>query len=124
MKVLKAVLLALVLALAASAADVSGTWSGTLKITGPEGQTQDDTIHLILKQEGVKLTGTAGPSASEQLPIEKGAVEGHKVTMEVPVPNGAFIFDIALDGDRLKGDVTLAAGGQTMKAKMDATRAK
>ena len=44
--------------------------------------------------------------------------------MEVPVPNGAFKFDVALEGDHLKGEVTLAAGGQTMKAKMDATRAK
>jgi hypothetical protein len=124
MKALKAVLLSAILALAASAADVSGTWSGTLKITGPDGQTQDDTIHLILKQEDGKLTGTAGPSAGEQLPIEKGAVEGNKVTMEVPVPQGAFKFDIALDGDHLKGDVTLTGAGQTMKAKMDATRAK
>lgn len=124
MKALKAVLLWVVLALAASATDVSGTWNGTLKITGPDGQTQDDTIHLILKQDGGKLTGTAGPSAGEQLPIEKGAVEGAKVTMELALANGAFKFDVALDGDHLKGEVTLAAGGQTMKAKMDATRAK
>ena len=124
MKALKAVLLSMVLALAASAADVTGTWSGTLKITGPDGQTQDDTIHMILKQDGGKLTGTAGPSAGEQLPIEKGVVEGNKVTMEVPIPNGAFKFDMAIEGDHLKGDVTMAAGGQAMKAKMDATRAK
>jgi hypothetical protein len=124
MKALKAVLLSMVLALAASAADVSGTWSGTLKIAGPDGQMQDDTIHLVLKQDGGKLTGTAGPNAGEQLPIEKGAVVGNKITMEVPVPNGAFQFDVAIDGDHLKGDVTLSAGGQTMKAKMDAMRAK
>jgi hypothetical protein len=31
---------------------------------------------------------------------------------------------VALEGDHLKGDVTMDAGGQTMKAKMDATRAK
>ncbi|MCX6627267.1 MAG: hypothetical protein NTW28_06525 [Candidatus Solibacter sp.] len=114
----------MVLALAASAADVSGTWSGTLKIAGPDGQTQADTIHLILKQDGGNLTGTAGPSAGEQLPIEKGAIEGAKVTMEVPVANGAFKFDVSLDGDHLKGEVTLIASGQTMKAKMDATRAR
>ena len=124
MRALKAFLLAAVLALAASAADVSGTWSGTLKIMGPDGQRQDDTIHLILKQDGGKLTGTAGPSAGEQLPIEKGAVDGNNVTMEVPIPNGAFKFAIVLEGDHLKGDVALTAGGQTMKAKMDATRAK
>ena len=124
MKARKAILLSMVLALVASAADVSGTWSGSLKVTGPDGQTQDDTIHLTLKQDGGKLTGTAGPTAGEQLPIEKGAVEGDKVTMEVPVPNGAFKFDVAIEGDHLKGEVTLAAGGQTMKAKMDATRAR
>lgn len=124
MKVIQAVFLSMVLALAASAADFTGTWSGTLKITTPDGQTQDDTIHMILKQDGGKLTGTAGPNAGEQLPIEKGVVEGNKITMEVPVPQGAFKFDVALDGDHLKGDVTLAAGGQTMKAKMDATKAK
>jgi hypothetical protein len=124
MKVLKALLLSIVLALGASAGDISGTWSGTLKITGPDGKTQDDTIHMILKQDGGKLTGTAGPNASEQLPIEKGVVDGNKVTMEVPVPQGAFRFDIALDGDHLKGDVKLSAGGQSMSAKMDATRAK
>ena len=44
--------------------------------------------------------------------------------MEVPIPKGAFKFDVALEGDHLKGDVTMAANGQTMKAKMDATRAK
>src|SRR5664279_1313687 len=103
MRALKAFLLASVLALAASTADVSGTWSGTLKIMGPDGQRQDDTIHLILKQDGGKLTGTAGPSAGEQLPIEKGAVEGNKVTMEVPIPHGAFKFDVAIEGDHLKG---------------------
>jgi len=124
MKSLKLVLFSIVIALVASAADISGTWSGTLKIAGPDGQTQDDTIHMILKQDGNKLTGTAGPSASEQLPIEKGAVDGAKVTLEVPIPKGAFKFAVALEGDHLKGDVTMDADGQTMKAKMDATRAK
>jgi hypothetical protein len=124
MQALMAVLFSAVLALVASAADVSGTWSGTLKITGPDGQTQGDTIHLILKQDGGKLTGTAGPSAGEQLPIENGTVEGAKITMEVPVSGGAFKLVVALEGDHLKGEVTVAAGGQTMKAKMDATRAK
>ena len=54
MKALRAVLLSAVLTLAASAADISGTWSGSLKVTGPDGQTQDDTVHMILKQEGGK----------------------------------------------------------------------
>src|SRR5260370_5110915 len=122
MKVLNAILLSLVLVLAASASDISGTWSGILKINGTDGQMKDDTIHMIVKQDGGKLTGTAGPSASEQLPIEKGVVEGNKVTMEVPLPNGAFKFAVALEGDHLTGDVTMSAAGQIMNAKMDAPR--
>jgi hypothetical protein len=124
MKAFLAVWLWVALALAASGADVSGTWTGTLKITGPDGQTQDDTIHLVLMQQGGKLTGTAGPNAAEQMAIEKGAVEGNRVTMEVPVPNGACRFAIALEGDRLKGDVTVSSGGQTVKATLDAGRVK
>ena len=124
MQALKAVLLSAVLALVASAADVSGTWSGSLKVTGPDGQTQDDTIHLTLKQDGGKLTGTAGPRADEQLPIEKGTIDGNNVTMEVPYFSGTFKFAVVLEGDHLKGDVAMSAGGQTIKAKMDATRAK
>ena len=123
MKLLAALALVLALTLSASAADVTGTWSGGLKVTGPDGQVQDDTIHLILKQDAGKLTGTAGPSADQQLPIDKGVVDGNKVTLEVAVGQGVFKFELALDADHLKGDVTLSAGPQTMKAKMDATRA-
>ncbi len=54
MRLLAALVLALTLS--ASAADLSGTWSGSMKVTGPDGQVQDDTIHLVLKQDGAKLT--------------------------------------------------------------------
>jgi hypothetical protein len=132
MKVLKAVCLAVVLAVvltvvlttAAGAADISGTWSGTFKVTALDGQVLDDTVHLVLKQEGDKITGTAGPSADQQLPIQKGAIQGNRITMEVPVPNGMYKFDVTLEGDHLKGEATVTAGGETLKAKMDATRAK
>jgi len=124
MRILKLALLVVVLALAASAADVSGAWDGTFKITMPDGQTQDDTVHLVLKQDGGSITGTAGPAADQQMPITKGTIAGNKITLEVPVPDGMFKFDLSLEGDHLKGDVTRSAGGQTMKAKMDATRAK
>ena len=47
-----------------------------------------------------------------------------RITLEVPVPQGSFTFEIALEGDHLKGEVTARAQGETVKAKMDATRAK
>jgi hypothetical protein len=124
MKIIRVALLAIVLVLTASAADVTGAWSGTFKITLPDGQTQDDTVHLVLKQSGGAVTGTAGPSAEQQVPIAKGTIEGNKVVLEVPVPDGMFKFDVVVDGEHLKGDVIRTAGGQSMKAKMDAARVK
>ena len=124
MKLMKAVLVAVVLVLAASAADLTGAWSGTFTITMPDGKTSDDTVHLVLKQNGSTITGTAGPNAEQQVPIAKGTITGNKVTLEVPVPDGMFKFDVALEGEHLKGDVIRTAGGESMKAKMDATRVK
>ena len=124
MRLITVALVALVLALTASAADLTGTWSGTFTITMPDGKTNDDTVHLVLKQSGGTITGTAGPSADQQLPIAKGTITGNKVALELPVPDGLFKFDCTLEGDHLKGDVTRTSGGQSTKAKMDATRQK
>ena len=124
MKVLNVILLTAVLALMASAADLSGTWNGTFKITMPNGQTTNDTVHLVLKQDGARVTGTAGPSADQQRPIARGTIEGARILFELPVPEGIFKFDLSLDGDHLRGDVTRRAGAESIKARMDAMRAK
>jgi hypothetical protein len=124
MKLIRCALLAVIMVLVASAADVTGTWTGTFTITMPDGKTNDDSVHLVLKQNGAAITGTAGPSADQQLPIAKGTISGNKISLEVPVPDGSFKFDVVLEGDHLKGDVVRTAGGESMKAKMDATRVK
>jgi hypothetical protein len=121
---MRALLLTLVFAMTAFAADVSGNWSGTFKVALPDGTTQDDTVYLALKQSGSTITGTAGPSIDQQAPIRTGKIEGNKITLDVPVPMGSFKFDIALEGDHLKGEVTATAQGESVKAKMDATRVK
>jgi hypothetical protein len=72
----------LVIALAAAtltAADATGTWTGTL--TPSDGQ--PGPAHVVLKQEGDKLTGTAGPDASEQHPIQNGRAENGTLTFEL-----------------------------------------
>jgi hypothetical protein len=124
MKVFRVALVFVVLVLTASAADVTGRWSGTFTFTLPDGKTADDTVHLVLKQNGGTITGTAGPNSEQQAPIAKGTITGNKILLEVPVPDGTFKFDVTLEGEHLKGDVTRTSGDQSMKAKMDATRAK
>jgi uncharacterized protein (TIGR03435 family) len=99
MKTLILTLLAPLLVLGAT--DVSGTWTGT--INGP--------IYLVLKQDGSKLSGTAGPSLKEQaLSFENGKVEADRIVFEI----GPYAFDLQADGETLKGQAK--NGEQTMRA--------
>jgi uncharacterized protein (TIGR03435 family) len=72
-----------------AAADVSGKW-----VSAP--------IYLVLKLEGNKLSGSAGPTEKEQLlTFDNGAVDGDRVTFKA----GSFQFSLKLNGDELKGEM-------------------
>jgi hypothetical protein len=114
-----------VLACAAVAADVdvSGKWSGTFNMTGPDGD-KDGTAILILKQSGTDITGTVGPSEDEQFPIQKGKIEGSKITLEADHGGHTMKIDLVLADNRITGEAQMEAEGTTLKAKIDVTRAK
>ena len=119
MKKLALTLLVLALAWTALAADVSGKWSGSFT---PEGM-DAGTAFLILKQSGTTLGGTAGPDESQQWPITNGKVDGNMLTGVATNPDGVtYKFTLTVDGDRIKGNIEVAAGGQTMKAVLDVKR--
>jgi hypothetical protein len=121
MKTLACTLLLALCAFTAFAADASGKWSGTF--TTDEGA--PSTGYAVIKQAGTEITGTAGPTADEQLPIANGKIDGDKVTFEVSHPSGMTLkMSLVLDGDTLKGDVTASREGQSMKAKLDLKREK
>jgi len=125
MKVFACCLLLLGLALSAAAADITGNWSGSFDITGPNGETKNSEALLVLKQNGSEITGSVGPNENERFPIAKGKIEGDKITLETAEGEGPAIkFDLVLDGDHIKGDATGSHDGQTMKAKLDVMRVK
>jgi hypothetical protein len=110
----------LLIALAAAtlaATDATGTWTGTLTVS--EGQTRP--AYLVLKQDGDKLTGTAGPDASEQHPIQNGKAEDGALTFEL---DNGMKFALKQDGDDITGEVTRERDGQTQKAKVAVKRVK
>jgi len=117
----------LVLAVLACAAvadvDVTGKWSGTFNMTGPDGD-KDGTAILILKQSGTDITGTVGPSEDEQFPIQKGKIEGSKITLEADHGGHTMKIDLVLADNRITGEAQMEAEGTTLKAKIDVTRAK
>jgi hypothetical protein len=111
---------------AATAADVSGKWSGNFTVTGPNNSAGDGSAFLILKQAGSEITGTGGPDENQQWPLAKVRNEGNNLTCEITSPDGIFFqISLTLDGDHLKGDVTVTApNAVNMKGKMDLTRVK
>jgi hypothetical protein len=106
-----------------AAADLSGEWAGKTKMI-LDGQVQEDTMHISLKQSGDRVTGTAGPAPDQRAPIRNGKVDGNRITFETPIPNGVFQFDLTLEDGHLKGSLVANAQGQTFKAELDLTRAR
>lgn len=122
-KVMRAIGLTLLLAsaLLAAADGVTGKWAGNFVIT-LDGETKDDVAYMVLKQDGTELTGTAGPNAEQQWPIQTGKVEGNKLTFAVQSDGPLVKFDLTLVDGHLKGEAKAEHDGHTMKAVMDLQR--
>ena len=107
------------------AADVTGTWSGSMAMTKGD-ETKDDTAYLVLKQTGAEISGTIGPNTEKRLTITKGSAEGNNVYIEAIVEgDNKLVLRLKLDGDKLVGD--LKAEGPTappISGKMSLTKEK
>jgi hypothetical protein len=123
MRTLLCFLVAAALAAAADV-DVTGKWVGSFNITNPDGETNESTAVLNLKQSGTEITGTVGPNEDEQAAIQKGKIEGNKITMEAEHHGHTIKFDLMLAADRITGDANMSRDGQTAQAKVELTRAK
>src|SRR5260370_9275214 len=89
--------------LAVADANVTGKWSGSFNTVGPNGEARESTALLVLKQTGPDITGTAGPTEDEQFAIQKGKIEGDKITLEVDHDGHTMKFDLILITDPLPG---------------------
>jgi hypothetical protein len=116
-------LLSLVLAtLLFAAEDITGNWSGSFVITSPDGDVKDTTAHLVLKQNGAELTGTAGPNPDKQWTILKGKIEGNKLTFEVQTDEPLIKFELTLIDGHLKGEAKGEHDGKSIKVSLDLKR--
>jgi len=101
---MKELALVLLLTLASTVADVSGTWTGTFSVPGSD---HKEPQLFTLKQDGRKLTGSGGPDAVEQYPITNGSVVDDVVKFELTTDNWAFKYNLKRVGQELSGDVLL-----------------
>ena len=108
-----------VLALAAFAADITGTWKGTIDTPGG---TFDNTF--ILKADGATLTGTLQGGPGGELKIEEGKIDGDKVSFAVNMEFGKLSYTGAVSGDDLKLKVTFGGGGDMPPMEINCKRVK
>ena len=108
-----------VLALAVFAADVTGTWKGSIETPGG---TFDNTF--ILKADGAKLTGTLQGGPGGELKIEEGKIDGDKVSFAVNMDFGKLSYTGTVSGDDLKLKVTFGGGGDMPPMEINCKRAK
>jgi hypothetical protein len=104
--------------------DLSGKWSGSFVITFSDGETKDSRAFMDLKQKGAEITGTAGESPERQWAIQKGNVDGNKMTFEVQTEGPLVKFELTLIDGHLKGEAKAEHEGQSMKAAIDLQRQK
>jgi hypothetical protein len=107
--------------ISATAADLTGKWSGSFKAEGA-----DHSIPqlIILKQQGSALSGSAGPVSNEQYPLENGRVDGNRARFQVTTGEWRFLYDLTLREDSLSGELTLESTTERRIAKVTLTRTK
>ena len=117
-----------------AAEDLTGKWTGSF-VMSMNGQTETEGAYMELKHVGKELTGTAGPSADRQWPIQKGTIvvsgaapkESTKASFDVQEGGGSgplLHFELELIDGHLKGNAKAEQNGMSMTAVIDLTRVK
>ena len=110
------------LTVSASAGDLNGKWSGTFKVDGGD---HDIPQIFILQQSGNVLTGSGGPDAQEQYPVENGRVDGDRVKFEVTTGEWKFAYDLRqTEPDVLKGNLELKSINNSRTATVALSKSK
>ena len=115
-------------ATAGQAVDISGKWDAKSTLTAPDGSGRTQTSPFVFEftQKGKTLTGTISPDAARVWKIEKGVVDGIKVSFQVQQPDGGPLRTLTLTyaKGRLTGTMKLERDGQTAETTIEADRAK
>jgi hypothetical protein len=103
---MRVAILACLAAVAASAAYVTGKWSG--EMNGPDGGI---TLVANFKQDGTKLTGTLDGPGGEPMQIQDGKVEGDKIVFAVAFNDMKIVHEGTIKGDTISLQIKFDGGG-------------
>ena len=93
MKFFASMLVLFVMAVTAYAADVDGTWTGTVQ--GPMG---DFPVGFTFKGDGTKLTGSTKAIDGSDIPIMDGTIDGNTISFTVTFDFGGMPFMLSYKG--------------------------
>lgn len=93
MKTFALLLLVLLCAVPARAADVDGKWTGS--ISTPNG---DVNVGFDFKSDGATLTGSTTAPDGGAVPIKNGKVDGNKISFLVSLDFGGMPFELSYTG--------------------------
>jgi hypothetical protein len=99
----------------ASAADVSGVWSGAFRVTDGE---HDVPQLFTFKQAGSRISGTGGPDSSEQYPVLHGQLANSHLKFEVKSTLRDFVYDLKETNNELRGTVLITGGDAPVTAEV------
>src|SRR5438105_8787451 len=91
--------------IASAATDLTGKWTGAVS---------GSPVYVLFKQDGPKLSGSAGPDENRQvLVFDNGTVEGDRLRFKA----GPMQFDLQILGEEIKGEVKNGDVVQTLDLK-------
>ncbi len=113
-------------------ADVSGKWRGSAEFKTPEGESMVVPISAEFKQQDKSVNGTTGKEGEEQYPIEKGQIDGGKLSFEFTAPEGdeesgqrKYTLRLnVISESQLQGEFEFLTNGTKMTGKVTLARAK
>ena len=98
-----------VFGVALSAADVAGTWEGTIEVADTSSGTNINTpVRVVLTRQDGAIGGRIGRAEEEHMEeIHNARLEQNRLTFEVrPTEAGGVVkFDLSLEGDRIEGQM-------------------
>jgi len=105
-------ILAILLSIAAVAADISGRWKA--EFSTPDGTQRVNTFSF--KVDGGKLTGTVA-GTQDETPIQNAKINGDEISFTAERPFGMFTYSGKVSGNEIKFKVTFNDQSFEMTAK-------
>jgi len=110
----------------AFAADLTGTWTGTIAVDDSgSGTTITTQVHIELRQQGDGVSGKIGRvEDTEAVPIKNVKIEGDILSFEAASDetSGPMKFSLKIAGDRMEGTMKGSVDSGDIDGKVKLTR--